>query len=65
LRDRLAARLKLSERYMRKWKRIKARVGLTAVYEKMDELTNRKGDLEEDISRAEPITRSDRNKKRK
>lgn len=61
--DRLTARLRLSERYQRQWKRVKTRVGLTAIYEKMDASSNYQGDLEERISAAKPVTRADVAKK--
>jgi hypothetical protein len=59
LRDRLVARLKLSKQYMRKWRRVQAKAGVTALYEKMDAATSYQGDLEERISRAKPVTRAD------
>jgi hypothetical protein len=57
--ERLTARLKLSEQYMRKWKQVKARVGVTALVDKMDKLADRQSTIESRIASAKPVTRSD------
>ena len=49
LRDRLAARLKLSKQYMRKWRRVQAKVGVTALQDKMEKMTERQCAIEERI----------------
>jgi hypothetical protein len=57
--DRLAARLKLSEQYMRKWRRVQAKVGVTALYDKMEKVVDRQTSIESRIVSAKPMTRGD------
>jgi hypothetical protein len=59
LRDRLVARLKLSKQYMRKLRRVEAKVGVTALYDKMEKVVDRQAAIESRIVSAKPMTRGD------
>jgi hypothetical protein len=59
LKERLTERLELSQKYERKIKRAKSKIGLTAAYKALDKLTATQLDLEQQIM-SEPCTaRSD------
>ena len=61
--DRLAARLRLSQRYMRKKHQIEDETGLTAHERKMERLVARQCDIERRILSRTPMTRADMQKK--
>jgi len=63
LRDRLATRLKLSKQYMRKWRRVQAKVGVIALQDKMEKMTERQCAIEERLFTAKPVTRADMTRK--
>jgi hypothetical protein len=57
--ERLAARLRLSERYERKLKRVREKVGGHALSDKMDRIAERRCTIEGRIASAKPVTRGD------
>ena len=57
--ERLTARLRLSERYQRKLRRVQETVGWTAIVEKMDKVADRQSTIEGRIASAKLVTRSD------
>jgi hypothetical protein len=59
LKERLTARLELSEKYERKIKRTKSKIGLTAASKELDKLTARQLDLEQQIMSTRCAARSD------
>jgi hypothetical protein len=59
LKERLTARLELSQKYERKIKRTKSKIGLTAAYKALDKLTAQQLDLEQQIMSTRCAARSD------
>jgi hypothetical protein len=59
LKERLTARLELSQKYERKIKRTKSKIGLTAAYKALDKLTAQQLDLEQQIMSTRCEARSD------